>query len=213
MSDGIDGIDRLGLGQGRTHGAPMPPFPAANLVDVTAEGEERPRIEEKAVAWHEAVAAHLARKRAAAADGKERGDVLTMLAAPMVERVAVAGLLLEPYSLAHAVLLEALGNPFEIGGDVTTLDIAAALMCFGERELLQGIVADLGAKRAREVLYAGPAIREVLARVTRESLPALRAWLHEQFAAVGGATVDAAEAAEEAAVVAAEKGAGGPPKK
>lgn len=185
----------------------------SDISDGIDVGDGRPRIEEKAVAWHEAVAAHLARKRAVAADGKERGDVLTMLAAPMVERVAVAGLLLEPYSLAHAVLLEALGNPFEIGGDVTTLDIAAALMCFGERELLQGIVADLGAARAREVLYAGPAIREVLARVTRESLPALRGWLHEQFAAVGGATVDAAEAAEEAAVVAAEKGAGGPPKK
>ena len=169
----------------------------------------KPTITQKEVSWHEAVAAHLARKKHAEKEGAHDAQTLRMLAAPMVERVSVAGLLLEPYSLAHAILLEQLGNPFEVGGDVTTLDIGVALMVFGERELLQGIVTDLGAEKARKVIYEGAGVREVLTRVTRDSLEPLKKWLHGQFAAVASAGgVDAEEAAAEASVAAVEAVAG-----
>lgn len=171
--------------------------------------EEKPVITNKEVSWQEAVAAHLARKEYEAGQHANEGAVVSMLGMARLEKVRVGPFMLEPYSLAHSLLLEELQNPLEIGGEPTNKDIAAALAVFGERDMLEGWVASYGAEKTRELLYAGPLVRQILAALTNEVAPQIRAWFQAQFGAVAAASgQSAAEAEAEAAVAAAEAEAG-----
>jgi hypothetical protein len=171
---------------------------------------DKPKITAKEVSWQEAVAAHRARKDYEATKGTEDGLVMTMLAVARVEKQRIGPLVLEPYSLAHSLLLEELRNPLETGGEEpTNLDIAAALLVFGEREMLEQWVASYGAEATRKLVYEGPLVRQILGVLTNEYAPQIRAWFASQFGAVAAATGEtAAEAEAEAAVRAAEAEAG-----
>jgi hypothetical protein len=171
---------------------------------------DKPKISNKEVSWHEAVAAHKARKEAEAKQGNETAMVLTMLAAARVEKQRVGPYVLEPYSLAHSQLLEELENPLEIGGDASAMDIAAALLVFGERELLESLVASYGPKEARRLVYEGTALRQVMAGLTHAVLPAVKGWMEAQFSGIAMATGGGEEeVAAEAVVAAAEAEAAG----
>lgn len=166
--------------------------------------QERPSITEKEVSWHEAVAAHLARKEAEAGAVHEDKIMLKMLRVPAVEKVNVAGLMLEPYCLAHSLLLEELGNPFEVSGTVSKVDIAIALMVFGEREFVESCMASYGPEKTAALLKKSPAVRTILAALNRASLPAITAWLNAQFGSISEAAGTTGEAEAEASVAAAE---------
>jgi hypothetical protein len=167
--------------------------------------DEKPIITNKEVSWQEAVAAHAARKQYEADKTSQDGAVMTMLAVARVEKQRIGPLMLEPYSLAHSLLLEELENPLEIGGEPTNLDVAAALMVFGEREMLEGWVASYGAAETRRLIYSGPLVRHILAALTNEHAPVIKAWFKAQFSAVSQASGQSdKEAAMEAAVAAAE---------
>jgi hypothetical protein len=172
---------------------------------------DKPVITNKEVSWHEAVAAHRARKEHEANAGSEGGMVLSMLAAPRVAKQRIGAFLLEPYSLAHSQLLEELKNPLEVptGEAPTSLDIAAALLVFGEREMLEDWVASYGPEKTRELVYGGPLVRQILGYMTNEAAPEIKRWFEAQFSAIAKASGQSgAEEEAEAAVAAAEATAG-----
>jgi hypothetical protein len=175
------------------------------------EDEKRPVISEKEVSWFENVAAHVARRRYLESQTEDAAVVLPMLAMARLEKVRVGRFMLEPYSLATSMLLEELKNPLEVGGaEVSNADFGVALLCFGERELLEDMVATHGAEKARELVYASPNLRGILAGLNAETIGQVKAYLQKQFTSVrlasGGGGID--EAAE-AAVREAEEAARG----
>lgn len=181
-----------------------------NQGDKTNEGAARPRITEKEVSWHEAVAAHKARKEFLSREQAEDGMMLQMLTVAAVERVKVGPWMLEPYSLATSMVLQEMESPFEVGGrEPTTEDIAIAVIAFGERELLESLVANYGAEEARRLLRSGPLPRKVLAAMTAPVATAVRRFLEDQFTAINRASGRSVEDdAAEAAVATAEAAAG-----
>lgn len=172
---------------------------------------DKPVITNKEVSWFEAVAAHKARKDFEAKAGGEGEMVLSMLAAPRVAKQRIGPFMLEPYALAHSVLLEELKNPLEVptGEAPTSLDIAAALLVFGEREMLEDWVASYGPEKTRELVYTGPVVRQILGYMTNQAAPEIKRWFDAQFGAIAKAAGQtAADEAAEAAVAAVEATAG-----
>lgn len=141
----------------------------------------KPTITEKEVSWYEAVAAEKARREAQTQDAASQARVTAALHAVRAERVNVAGFMLEPYSLAHSLLLEQLQHPLEVGGTMTTIDIAVGVIVFEQREECELIVDRHGPTKAREMLLKSPEIRATLARIGRPQLAEFTAWIRAQL--------------------------------
>jgi len=151
---------------------------------------EKPTITEKEVSWAEAVAAAKARMEHLAKEDADAPTLLQILALPTVPKQTVAGIELEVYNLAHAALMEQLAHPFAVGGPVSNEDVAAAVIIFSSRELLEAMVATAGADKTRQLVREGKDIRRIMVYLTNDKQAEVNAWFRKQFGLARAANGD-----------------------
>lgn len=153
----------------------------------TTPPDAKPTISEKEVSWHEAVAMHAARKEALAGKAQEQANLLEILKLPSISRHNVAGMELEPYSLAISLTLESLRHPWEIGGTPTNADLIVGWLVFSRRDFVEGLIDTYGAERARQILYGAEAQRSLGVQIDATQLKAFTTFIRTQLGLVDSA--------------------------
>jgi hypothetical protein len=148
-----------------------------------SEGDDsgKPTITEKEVTWYEHVAAHVARHKANEQSTNEAARISAALRLPLKPRVNVAGMELEPLHYRMSLLLEELRFPLEVGGKTTEGDLALALLCFSDRELVEALSHEHGAETARRVLCSAACVADVQSRITTVQMRAFVDFLKQQY--------------------------------